>query len=215
MSLYLSQIDIDYAVAIKRHIRDAYNWHKKAWLAFPGRECEERDFLTRLDRRESDDQFRLLILSETKPTRPDWCPTDSWRTREVGASFLEHSCFQFSLLANPTKKVRVEAENGNRRKNGRRVALVTREERLAWLERKASESGFRIDPDKVRTVPRGREYFHKPGHRGTRPLSISVAPSKSPTMTSFAMPSAVASAPQKPSVSACLLLLQFLSLTPN
>jgi CRISPR system Cascade subunit CasE len=167
MSLYLSQIDIDYAVAIKRHIRDAYNWHKKAWLAFPGRECEERDFLTRLDRRESDDQFRLLILSETKPTRPDWCPTDSWRTREVGASFLEHSCFQFSLLANPTKKVRVEAENGNRRKNGRRVALVTREERLAWLERKASESGFRIDPDKVRTVPRGREYFHKPGHRGT------------------------------------------------
>lgn len=53
--------------------------------------------------------------------------------------------------------------DGSRKKNGRRVPLTQREELVAWIERKATASGFRVHPDSLRTVPRGREYFHKDG----------------------------------------------------
>ena len=75
-----------------------------------------------------------------------------------------HPEFSFSLLANPTKKIRSNA-TGERTKNGRRVPLTTREDLLVWLQRKAASAGFTFDPDATQTVPRGREYFQKENPR--------------------------------------------------
>jgi len=161
--LYLSKIEIDYDTAHLADLRDSYAWHQKIWLAFPGREDKEREFLTRLD--ESPEGFRLLLLSKVKPSRPSWCPEPAWNSQQVPDDFLKHQTYRFSLLANPTKKVK-SAPDGTLLKNSRRVPLVQREDLLNWLERKATAAGFEVDLPQVRTIPRPRMSFIKKGKAG-------------------------------------------------
>ena len=66
---YLTQVTVDFATAAKLRLRDNYDWHKAVWRAFPGRDGERRDFLTRLDQRR--EGFRLLIVAPMQPLRPD------------------------------------------------------------------------------------------------------------------------------------------------
>jgi CRISPR system Cascade subunit CasE len=159
--LHLTQILVSYEDAVRiLRIRDTYDWHQRVWQAFAGRDGQHRDFLIRVDRRE--DAYRVLILSSTIPTKPDWCPTPCFATKPIPEVFFAHPRYQFSLLANPTRKVRSNA-SGERTKNGRRLALTARADLIAWLQRKGQDGGFSVNPDTLRTVPRGREFFHKDG----------------------------------------------------
>ncbi len=160
---FLTKIEIDHETAYKAGLRDSYAWHQKTWQAFPGRDGEARDFLTRLD--DTDQGFRLLILSAYEPVRPDWCPEDSWQSKPVPEAFFQHRAYRFSLLANPTKKVRSD-KAGKLLKNSRRVPLSHRDELLTWLARKAKDAGFTFDPASTRTVPRPRQSFVKKGEAG-------------------------------------------------
>ncbi len=161
-TLHLTQIRVTYEDAVRLlRIRDTYDWHQYVWRAFDQGIRHRRDFLIRVDRKE--EAFRVLILSRSVPAKPDWCPTDCFETKVIPDDFFAHGHYRFSLLANPTKKVRVDNTDGSRRKNGRRVPLVTREELVAWLQRKAQAGGFNINADSLRTLPRGREFFHKDG----------------------------------------------------
>jgi CRISPR system Cascade subunit CasE len=160
--LHLTQIMVPYEDAIRLlHIRDTYDWHQRVWQAFSGRDGSPRDFLIRVDRKE--EAYRVLILSSSVPAKPDWCPTACFGTKLVPDSFFAHPIYDFSLLANPTKKIRVDGPDGARKKNGRRVPLTKREELVSWLQRKAEAGGFCIDPESLQTIPRGREFFHKDG----------------------------------------------------
>ena len=169
MIAYLTQVHVDYEVAIKRGLRDSYAWHQKVWEAFPDRDAEKRDFLTRLD--DTDSRFRLLILSVTVPVRPDWCPTDCWRTKEMDDTFLDHETFQFSLLANATTKKVVRNSEGIRKKNGQRITVVGDENLAAWLHRKADLHGFSLASSGLKISSMPRHYFIKKGksglHQGT------------------------------------------------
>jgi CRISPR system Cascade subunit CasE len=157
--LQLTQIHVAYEQAVRLlRLRDAYDWHQLLWQAFPGRDGATRDFLVRID--EKDDAYRVLLLSPSPATRPEWCPGDNFATKLVPEAFFAHPAYTFSLLANPTRKVRSNAA-GERTKNGRRIPLTSREDLLAWLQRKGDAGGFAIDPAAVQTVPRGREYFQK------------------------------------------------------
>lgn len=161
--LYLTQLHVAYDQAVRLlRIRDSYDWHQHLWQAFPGRDRDARDFLVRIDAKE--EAYRVLILSRTPATRPPWCPGDNFATKPVPDTFFAHPDYAFSLIANPTKKIRSNA-TGERTKNGRRMPLTTREELLAWLERKAAASGFAIDAEATQTVPRRREYFRKDNPR--------------------------------------------------
>jgi CRISPR system Cascade subunit CasE len=161
---YLTQATIDHVTAAKCGLRDTYDWHQAVWRAFPGRDGQKRDFLTRLDER--DEGFRLLIVSPNEPTRPDWCPPDAWQTRSVSQSYFNRSRYAFQLCANPTKKITKLDADGNKSKNGKRVPLSTREELVAWMRRKSEQGGFSVDEQMLRTIPRGREYFTKVGAHG-------------------------------------------------
>ncbi len=164
-TLHITQILVSYEDAVRLlKIRDTYDWHQRVWQVFGGRDGASRDFLTRVDRIE--ESYRLIIVSTAQPQKPDWCPTDCFQTKLIPNTFFSHRRYHFSLLANPTKKLRVDNPDGVRKKNGRRVPLHKREDLVAWLKRKAEAGGFRIDPATLRTVPRGREYFHKPGANG-------------------------------------------------
>jgi len=162
-SLFLTKIEIDHETAYKAGLRDSYAWHQKTWQAFPGRDGEPRDFLTRLD--ETDGGFRLLIMSAGEPVRPDWCPECAWQSKSVPDSFFAHGTYRFSLLANPTKKVRSD-KSGQLLKNSRRMPLSRREDLLDWLRRKSETAGFTFGFEKTRTVPRPRQTFIKKGEAG-------------------------------------------------
>lgn len=162
---YLTQILVPYETAVRHlKIRDSYDWHQRVWQAFKGRDGEKRDFLSRVD--EVDEAYRVLIVSPTEPTKPDWCPTDCFQTKVIPEDYLAAGTFRFSLLVNPTRKVRSDAD-GNRTKNGRRLPLTKREELLAWMQRKAEAGGFDIgDVENLRTIPKPRSYFQKAGMSG-------------------------------------------------
>ena len=171
--IHLTQILVPYELAMRQlRIRDTYDWHQRVWQAFGGRDGAPRDFLSRVD--EKDDAYRLLVVSATPPRKPDWCPTDCFQTKPIADAFFEHPRYRFSLRANPTKKIidpdkpKVIRPDGriDRNKNAKRVPLIRREDLLAWLNRKAGDGGFAVDIEAVHTVPRGREYFFKPGARG-------------------------------------------------
>jgi CRISPR system Cascade subunit CasE len=182
--LHLTQIRVSYEDAARLlRIRDRYDWHQHVWKGFAGiipprpdkgrfakgtrPEDQERtppDFLCRID--EVEVCYRLLVLPTALPRKPDWCPTDCFQTKVMPDAFFHHARYRFSLLANPTKKLRVDSPDGTRKKNGRRVPLGRREELVPWLERKAATGGFRFEAATLRTVPRGREYFHKAGSSG-------------------------------------------------
>jgi len=165
--MYLTQMMVDCEAMSRLCIRDAYEWHQRIWECFPNRDGQRRDFLTRFD--DKGDHVRLLILSHTEPTRPDWCSPKMWQgPKQIGDGFLGHRHYRFELRANATKKVRVgNRADGTRRKQGRRVSLRAREDLIAWLEAKAQAGGFSIDPDTVRIMPRGRSSFAgKKGRRG-------------------------------------------------
>lgn len=166
-TLHLTQILVPYEDAVRLlRIRDTYDWHQRVWQAFAGRDGAPRDFLIRVDRKE--EAFRVLILSRSAPAKPDWCPADYFATKPIPESFFTHTRYQFSLLANPTKKLRSLNPDGSRKKNGRRAPITRREDLLAWMQRKAEAGGFRVRPGTLRAIPRGREFFHKDGRsRGT------------------------------------------------
>ena len=163
---HLTQVTLDFATAARLRLRDCYDWHQAAWKAFPGRDGERRDFLTRLDQRR--EGFRLLIVSPTQPVRPAWCPSDSetWKTKPIPEDYFVRRCYGFQLCANPTKKVSKEKSDGSLTKNGRRVPLGKREDLVEWIKRKGEQGGFAIDETTLQTFSRGREYFEKNGRPG-------------------------------------------------
>ena len=161
-TLHLTQILVSYEDAVRcLRIRDTYDWHQRVWQAFGGRDGQVRDFLIRVDRLE--EAYRVLMLSRSVPAKPAWCPTDSFGSKVIPEDYFGHARYRFSLLANPTKMLRVDNPDGTRKKNGRRVPLTQRADLIGWLKRKAEAGGFAVDEESLRTLPRGREYFHKPG----------------------------------------------------
>jgi CRISPR system Cascade subunit CasE len=162
---HLTQVTVDFATAARQQLRDCYAWHQAVWKAFPGRDGEQRDYLTRLDQRR--DGFRLLIVSSTNPVRPDWCPADaeSWKTKVIPDTYFTRRRYGFQLCANPTKKV-ASRDDGSLTRNGRRVPLRTRDELVQWIKRKGDQGGFTVDEATLRIFSRGREYFEKEGVPG-------------------------------------------------
>ena len=140
------------------HIRDAYDWHQRIWQAFEGRDGQPRDFLIRVDRKE--EAYRAIILSSSIPTRPQWCPSDCFATKAIPEDFFTHGHYQFSLLANPTTKIRSN-KAGERTKNGRRVPVLGHDALVSWMQRKAEAGGFSFDTETLRVTPMGLEFFHK------------------------------------------------------
>jgi CRISPR system Cascade subunit CasE len=158
---YLTQAFLDYETAARMRLADAYDWHQLVWRAFPGRDGRDRDYLTRLERRERERRFRLLIVSPRPPIRPDGWPgeADAWQTREIGPAFLSHRRYRFRLRANPTRR-----DAASRK----RVPLLADEELRAWLDRKGGQAGFAVDRESLRVAGRGREWFRieAPGRSG-------------------------------------------------
>src|SRR5271165_6615815 len=207
-TLHLTQILVSYEDAVRLlRIRDTYDWHQRVWQAFGAREDEARDFLIRVDRKE--EAYRVIILSRSVPRKPNWCPTACFGTKTIPDDYFQYARYRFSLLANPTKKLRVDNADGSRKKNGRRTPIVSaRNSSRGYNARRSPADSpwnltrcapFRVDVNSstspMRTAP-------------TMP-SISRANSSCSMPRNSAPPSPPGSARPKPSVSACSPSLPF------
>jgi len=181
MCLILTRALVPYDLAAKWEadgrpgFGDPYAVHQRAWECFPGRPRADRDFLTRTDPK--DEHLQVLLLSAIEPARPSWCPEDRWQSKRIDDGFFAHPRYRFSLLANPTRKVRSNAK-GEILKNSRRVPITHREDRedahgrrqrglVSWLAEHGEAAGFSIDPSNLRTVTRPRHTFVRPPKDGT------------------------------------------------
>jgi CRISPR system Cascade subunit CasE len=164
---YLTQalIDPDTARELKLWRWDSYKWHKAVWEAFPGRPDKGRHFLTRLDERQGG--YRLLVVSPEIPSRPDWCPVGCWQTKPIPETYFGKTRYAFQLRANPTRKFNPKGPDGLRHGQGKRVPLRQREELVSWMVRKGEQGGFKVEADKLRTIPHGPDRFQKHDSGGT------------------------------------------------
>jgi len=182
---WLARLKIDSEIAYAERIFDSYAWHKRLWQGcFPDEPDAKRDFLTRIDQIEG--AFRLWILANRKPVRPQWCSPDDFAINEIAPSFLTHRYYAFDLRANPVKTIVQRGPNGEtllrsngKRKNGKRVPLVKPEELRAWLIHKGNvrcrdkdtglnvPGGFRIVEEKPLEIsPMVESHFRKQGQAG-------------------------------------------------
>ena len=182
---WLARLEIDAEIARAEGILDNYAWHKRLWEGcFPDAPNAKRDFLTRIDQMEG--AFRLWVLAKRKPVRPVWCPPDDFALKEIAPSFLSRRFYAFDLRANPVKTIVQRGPNGEtlmrldgKRKGGKRVPLVNREELRAWLIRKGEvrcrdqetgldvPGGFRVVEEKpLEICPMVESHFRKKGQAG-------------------------------------------------
>lgn len=181
---WLARLEVDAETTCAESIFDSYAWHKKLWECFPNTPDEKRNFLTRIDQLEG--AFRLWILSERKPVRPQWCPSEDFALKEIASSFLSHRYYAFDLKANPVKTIVQRGPNGEtllkpdgKRKCGKRVPLVKPEELRAWLIQKGKircldqtprleiPGGFRIVEERPLEIsPMVESHFRKKGQAG-------------------------------------------------
>ena len=140
---WLVRMLLDRQALARCRFRDSYAWHQAVWECFPGMPDAGRDFLTRTDWLPQG--CRIYLLSRREPVRPGWCPPASWAVKNIAPAFLQHGTYAFDLLANPTRKVAAFSADGQRTRNGKRIALLDEASRQAWLQAKADQHGFCLD----------------------------------------------------------------------
>lgn len=157
--IFLTRVTTNPEEIARHRIADSYRWHQILWQAFPERDQQPRDFLTRVDYQDS--VIIVWIVSPILPTPLSW---GRWETKEVSDTFLTHKHYIFSLRANPTVMRVVRDEQGNKRKNGRRTAIYHIDELKEWLARRGNDCGFILD--ECRCEPPVKEVFHKGNQMG-------------------------------------------------
>ncbi|MEX2717827.1 MAG: type I-E CRISPR-associated protein Cas6/Cse3/CasE [Candidatus Sigynarchaeota archaeon] len=166
--MFLSRIVLNPAsTAVRRDTGDCYALHRTIMRAIghveTGGGKGPRATAGVLHRLELDRKRGVYVLFVQSETRPDWSvlPANYAMPRlpglpgvsitDLGSSpdwIREGALLRFRLKANPTKKTgttrRDDRLAGKAKNNGKRVPLVGRAARLAWLASRAKISGFEI-----------------------------------------------------------------------
>lgn len=147
--MYLSRLILNpRSRAVQRDIAQPHSLHQTVMRAFPDHlsTAEER-ILYRLDQNRRGELY-LLVQSQHAP---DWAhlhdngyllPSDveNPAVKAVDLQVQPGQQLAFRLRANPTRRLGKSATYDK----GKRVGLYKLEEQLNWLQRKASDHGFRI-----------------------------------------------------------------------
>ena len=141
----------------RRDLADCVAMHRTLMNAFPdglssnGAARSEAGLLYRVEAN-LDGAVALLVQSALPPQwthlPPSWLqPASEPQVKEITEALGQigsGSILRFKLVANPTRKIGTKTSADGRKNNGKRVELRGEEEWLAWLERKAEQSGFRL-----------------------------------------------------------------------
>lgn len=132
---------------VQRETADPYQLHRTIMKAF-GPQRSQAGVLHRLDIQPRSNLLTLLVQSQEQP---DWhwlhdrdyllpadplTGLDNPAVKQIALPLHAGQLLRFRLRANPTIKKKREGKNSNR------VPLVREETQIAWLKRKADQSGF-------------------------------------------------------------------------
>lgn len=146
--LYLSRLTLNpRSRQAQSELRDPYEMHRTLSKAF-GEGDDVQAAARCLFRVEESPRGDLTVLVQSR-TEPAWdcltAPPDYLRgspqVKPFAPTLRAGQTLAFRLRANPTQRQSAKPEG---RRLGNRVGLYTDEARLAWLSRKASESGFAL-----------------------------------------------------------------------
>ena len=156
--IYLSRLVLNIrSREARRDLADCVAMHRTLMNAFPdgissnGAARSEAGLLYRVEAT-ADGTIALLVQSALPPEwthlSPSWLqPASEPEVKEITEALGRidsGSVLRFKLVANPTRKIGTKTGADGRKNNGKRVELRGEEEWLAWLERKARQSGFRL-----------------------------------------------------------------------
>jgi CRISPR system Cascade subunit CasE len=161
--MYLSKLTLNPRTRrVQRELANPYELHRTLMSAFPDKLPPGERLLFRVDVDERTGVPTVLLQSHSAP---DWAWLGDPRANgyllrapeskpfEVG--FTPGQTLAFHLRANPTVK---HSAPGQRQ--GRRDPLYREEDQLAWLERKATDGGFRLV--RVVVLKEGNTYGRQP-----------------------------------------------------
>jgi CRISPR system Cascade subunit CasE len=135
-------------------IADRYGMHKAVYSLFPQQDDQPRDFLF-CDKGGDFHQRKILILSQRRPLQP---AAGELVTREIPPTFLQHQCYGFEIVLNPTRR-----DNGS----GKIVPVRERPKLLEWIIEKAPCWGFDIDAEALQLLECEVVQFQKKGAQCT------------------------------------------------
>ncbi|MCW5968617.1 MAG: type I-E CRISPR-associated protein Cas6/Cse3/CasE [Blastocatellales bacterium] len=142
--------------AVRRDLADCHNLHRTLLSAFPNSEStaprNEFGLLYRIETNTRSGRISAIVQSKLEP---DWSGLNGYlldvennpACKSVGAYYdALHSGQRlvFRLRANPTRKVDTKTRPDGAKSNGKRVDIRGEGNQIAWLERKAEASGFRL-----------------------------------------------------------------------
>jgi CRISPR system Cascade subunit CasE len=141
----------------RRDLGDCMAMHRTIMRAFPDKLSDEgtaRAEAGVLYRVESATNGDLMLLVQSV-VPPDWArlppswlfPAAQPDLKDITGALSRIDSgrvLRFKLVANPTRKIDTKTGADGRKNNGKRVELRCEEEWLAWLERRAERSGFRL-----------------------------------------------------------------------
>lgn len=147
--MYLSKLIIDRKnPSARQAMINCQDMHRNLMRAFPEVPKDiafrsENAILYRMQAKGS--QFAIYVTSTIKP---DWAKIRNLGYNEAGfkdiskisEKFEPGRMFNFDIVLSPNKKM-INPDG----KNSRRVYIANREARQEWLERKAEQSGFKIE----------------------------------------------------------------------
>ena len=152
--MYLSKLVLNpRSNKVRRDLADCHQMHRtlmSAWPDFPGQTSARRvvGLLYRIEPVKPGQPFVVLVHSRE---RPDWgrLPAGylagapgSTAVKSVAETYrhiADGTVLRFRLRANPTRFIRQED-----RPRGQRVDLRRECEKIAWLQRKGQQCGFRV-----------------------------------------------------------------------
>lgn len=146
MSIYLSRLILDpRSRQVKSELSQPYEMHRTILRAFPDRnDGGPGRVLFRVDMKSNSSSLVLLVQSDKEPKwenikkqHPDYL-VGKPDSKNLDPTLKAGQKLRFRLRANPTVK-----------RNGKRLGLLSEKERIEWLERKASQSGFKITPSNM------------------------------------------------------------------
>ena len=143
--MYLSKLLFD---PLKRQVRkelaNRYELHRTLYAQFDGINKSDVGLLYRVEMGNPNQMEPILMLVQTQ-VEPDWQAmfeqgllVENAAVKQYKPVFTNGDIYHFKLLANPTVR---RKEGGYA---GKRVALLTEEEQVGWLQRKARDSGFEL-----------------------------------------------------------------------
>ena len=164
--MYLTKLELNLRSAqARRDLGDAYEMHRTLVRAFaPDSHSRPPRFLWRLEVANDSLQNPAVLIQSQE--QADWSvldrlpnylehPAESKQVDLTRLVRLDHR-YQFRLLANPTVC-----------RQGKRLALLKREEQMAWIERQGTRHGF-----SVQSLSIGHHDLLSTSHEGRAPICV-------------------------------------------